>query len=62
MQPTAAMLARLATIGFRFGAAGLMPDTTARPCVLARLSLLDLPVASNATGLRPDSYLLAMAN
>jgi putative hemolysin len=62
MQPTAAMLGRLATIGFRFGAAGLMPDTTARPCVLARLSLPDLAVASNATWLRPESDLLAIAN
>jgi hypothetical protein len=62
MQPTAAMLARLAMIGFRFGAAGLMADTTARPCVLARLSLLDLAVASNATGLWPESDLLAMVN
>jgi hypothetical protein len=56
------MLGRLATIGFRFGAAGLMPDTTARPCVLARLSLPDLALASNATWLRPESDLLAMAS
>ena len=34
MPPTAAMLARLAEIGFRFGAAGLTADLAARPCVL----------------------------
>ncbi len=49
MPPTAAMLARLAEIGFRFGAAGLTADLAARPCVLARLSLSSL--ASGSFGL-----------
>jgi putative hemolysin len=57
MQPTAAMLARLAAIGFRFGAAGLTPDPAARPCVLARLSLSSF--ASGSFGLANPRRLLA---
>ena len=49
-EPTDSLLARLAKIGFRFGAAGLTAEATARPCVLARLSLSSLTTVSDSFG------------
>ncbi len=57
-EPTHSLLARLAKIGFRFGAAGLTAETTARPCVLARLSLSSLTTASDSFGFGGTSGLL----
>lgn len=59
VQPTAAMLSRLARIGFRFGAAGLTPDAIALPCVLARLNLSALRTSTRALQSTQDAGLIA---
>jgi hypothetical protein len=62
LQPTATMLSRLARIGFRFGAAGRTPDTIARPCVLARLSLSAVRNSTRVLGSTQDAGLIAACN